>query len=676
MTCAPTSAGGPPQRGPPAPKPLILRLAASALTVLAGLILLVSTATPASAAAPSDSAPSATFAAADPAPAPNPSPSVPGIGLGPGAPGPVVTAPPPATAPSTSSSGDDPSWYDIPGQIKKAIDDFFAGLVKDALNPVLSLLGRTLLATPDVTTMARVGQIWTGMAVLANSLYVLFVLAGAVIIMTHETLQTRYAAKQIIPRLFVGFIAGNASLALFGLVIHVADIISMGIMGQGLDPNQAGPALANMITGSITGLGGGIFLSILGLAVAAMAIVLLITYIVRVALAIILAVSAPLALACLALPQTEGLARLWWRASLGTLAVQLGQSLTLIAGLQVLLDPGGVNAIGLPTSGGFVDLLVFLALFWILIRIPVWVSRMIFGRSHSTLMKFGKEVLAYKAMGFVGKAFKGRGKPSGPDGAVPNRPGAALALRATAGGGAGGGGYRQGPSGWRPGPTIVTVARVPDPQAARGARALPGTGPRLAIGPGPDGPASPSGPPELGPGPRGRRAMGPSGEVPGAGRVPIPMPPGRQGRLDARHRAAAEEPKARYVQRGLFPPVPKTPRPAPPSTIWPEPPAPARPRVRQDALFGRSAATAPPPPAPGPVRPTSAPRAAAPPTTPAAPGAQGAAAGPARMTAAPPVARPASSPPDAPVRRTAPPRPAAPAAVPAPRASRQKGPTT
>ena len=648
--------------------------------MLSGLILAATTATAASAATPVNRVPTTTLLAADPAPAPSPSPSVPGIVLGPGAPGPVVTAPPPATGGSnTFSSGDDPSWYDIPGQIKKAIDDFFAGLVKDALNPVLSLLGRTLLATPDVTTMGRVGQIWTGMAVLANSLYVLFVLAGAVIIMTHETLQNRYAAKQIIPRLFVGFIAGNASLALFGLVIHIADIISEGIMGQGLDPNQAGPALANMITGSITGLGGGIFLSVLGLAVAAMAIVLLITYIVRVALAIILAVSAPLALACLALPQTEGLARLWWRASLGTLAVQMGQSLTLIAGLQVLLDPGGVNAIGLPTSGGFVDLLVFLALFWILIRIPVWVSRMIFGRAHSTLMKVGKEVLAYKAMGFVGKAFKDRGKPSGPDDAVPNRPGAALALRTTAaGGGGGGGGYRRGPSGWRPGPATVTVTRVPDPQTARGPRALPGAGPRLAIGPGPDTPAPPSGPPELGPGPRGRRAMGPNGDHPGAPRGPFPMPPGRQGRLDARQRAAADEPKPRYVQRGLFPPVPKTPRPAPPSTIWPEPVAPARPRVRQDALFGRSAATPPPPPALEPVRPTGAARPAAPPTPPSARGTPAAAAGPARMSAAPPAARPTTPPPEAPVRRTAPPRPTAPAAAPAPRApraSQQKGPT-
>ncbi|NUR30417.1 MAG: hypothetical protein HOV83_31955, partial [Catenulispora sp.] len=200
--------------------------------LLAATIALAVTPTADASAADLPATSSATVLAADPAPVPNPSPSVPGIGLGPGAPTDPVTAPPAATAPGkTSGSDDDPSWYDIPGQIKKAIDDFFAGLVKDALNPVLALLGHTLLATPDVTTMARVGQIWTGMAVLANSLYILFVLAGAVVIMTHETLQTRYAAKQIIPRLIFGFIAGNASLALFGLVIHVANIVSAGIMG-------------------------------------------------------------------------------------------------------------------------------------------------------------------------------------------------------------------------------------------------------------------------------------------------------------------------------------------------------------------------------------------------------------------------------------------------------------
>ena len=40
----------------------------------------------------------------------------------------------------------------------------------------------------------------------------LFVLAGAVIVMGHETVQTRYSVKEIAPRLVLGAIASNASL--------------------------------------------------------------------------------------------------------------------------------------------------------------------------------------------------------------------------------------------------------------------------------------------------------------------------------------------------------------------------------------------------------------------------------------------------------------------------------
>jgi hypothetical protein len=360
------------------------RSAARAIAALLAAVAALMIAVPAASAgtAPKAAAPVAvTPIPAAPAPAPSPSPSGPRIGLGPGAPGVTDTVPAPGATGGTSSGGNsDPSFWDIPGQIEKAINDWFASLVTDALNPVLNLLGSTVLSTPDVTTMPRVGEIWATMALLANSFYVLFVLAGAIIVMTHETLQTRYAMKDIAPRLFAGFLVGNASLAVLGLIIHLADALAAGIMGQGLNPQEAGTALAHMITGSILS-SGGIFLAILGLVAAVMAVVLLVTYMVRVALMVLLAVAAPVALACHALPQTDPLARLWWRAVIGTLAIQLGQSLTLVTALRIFLDPGGQTALGFPTGGGLTDLLVFITLFFILIKIPIWVGRSIFGRS-------------------------------------------------------------------------------------------------------------------------------------------------------------------------------------------------------------------------------------------------------------------------------------------------------
>lgn len=113
-------------------------------------------------------------------PRPSPSPSVtpsPGINL-PGAPFP---SPSPS---SPSGGGGGPGIFDIPGQIQQAINSWFAGVVKAVLNPVLALLGRTVLATPDIPGQLRTSQLWTAMVIILNTLYVLFILTGAVPIMT------------------------------------------------------------------------------------------------------------------------------------------------------------------------------------------------------------------------------------------------------------------------------------------------------------------------------------------------------------------------------------------------------------------------------------------------------------------------------------------------------------
>ena len=579
MTALPAGSGCRRHRGHPA---AVRQFIAAA--VLATVALVAFFAAPAaSAAATTTASRSVRAVVADGAvPAPSPGATTPGIGLGPGAPTPPPTMAPTGPAPTSTGGGEgNPSWYDIPGQIKKAIDEWFAGLVKDALNPVLNLMGRTVLATPDVTAMARVGQLWTGMAILANSLYVLFVLAGAVIVMTHETLQTRYAAKQIVPRLAVGFIAGNASLAALGLVIHLADTLSAGIMGQDLDPADTGKALADMITAQA---GSGIFLALLGLGAVAMALAVVLTYIVRVALIVILAVAAPIALACHALPQTDALARLWWRATLGCLAVQLGQSLTLVTALKVILDPEGETDLGLPSGGGLVDLLVFIALCWILIKIPTWVGRSVFGGGgQSRLMGMAKTLIAYKTLGVLGgRSAAGSGAHSA----------AAQAPRRPRPGPGGGGLAPVRPSSGGPGPTVWTVTRESRPPATT-ARSLPGQGPRLAItGPPPPGsspgPGDRDRPPPLPPRtPAPGRRAGPGS--PTGGHAPVAGPtPG--ARMSAAPRPASgpapRTPPQSAAPRMSTPPAPA--RATGPAARPPGRPAPAIPGPATTNEGGRS----------------------------------------------------------------------------------------
>ena len=231
---------------------------------------------------------------------------------------------------------------------------------------------------------------------IADAFLVLFVLVGGAIVMGHETVQTRTAIKDILPRIVFAAIAVNASLSVAGLVISTADSLSQAVLGQGVDPAQATVVLRQLVLGSLAD--GGIFVVLLGGVVAVLAIVLLATYVVRLALVILLVVAAPICLVCHALPQTEGLAKLWWRAFAGTLAVQVAQSLVLITALRVFLASGGSANLGIASTGGLVDLLVSACMCWVLVKIPGWVSRVVFSgsRGHGGMGRIVRDVIVYK----------------------------------------------------------------------------------------------------------------------------------------------------------------------------------------------------------------------------------------------------------------------------------------
>lgn len=367
-----------------------------------------------------------------------------------------TTAQPSTTAPNEPgqipvSQPEDPAWYDIPGQITKAINGWFRDLVTAALRPVLDLIGRTVLATPNVTTDPRVREIWGTVALIANTIFVLLVTAGGVLVMSHETLQTRHTLREILPRVVVAFIAANLSLALVGEAITVANALARALLGMDTTPDRVSALLITMLVDPI---GASIFLLLIGLVAAVLALVLLATYVVRLALTVLLVVAAPLALALHALPQTDGLARLWWRAIIGCFIIQLAQALTLIVAVRVFFGASGQanprDWTG--ASNPLVDLLVACVLMYVLIRIPTWVFRQVFGGQRSVLVSIAKYALIGKAIG----ALRG-GQPRPGAGAIPTRgtrpPGP--------GGGAPGGARPRGPRPVPSGPTHTrTVGRA------------------------------------------------------------------------------------------------------------------------------------------------------------------------------------------------------------------------
>jgi hypothetical protein len=317
-----------------------------------------------------------------------------GISVGP--PLTTTTSTAPGGTVSGGTSGGSPFFLDIPAEVEHAINDWFKGLVTDALNPTLALVGKTVLSTPQVATQSRVTQLWQISLGIADSLLVLFVIAGGVLVMSHETVQTRHALKDILPRLLLGALAANASLALSGQMISLANALSAGMLGVGVSPASAATRLEGFVVGALAN--GGIFLIFLGLACAVVAVVLVILYIVRTATIVLLVCAAPLMLLCHALPQTDGLAQIWWRGLIAALGVQVAQALVLTAAVRVFLTPDRGGVLGFSVTGGLIDMLVVLCLLWVLVRIPFWAKDMALRARPSMVARAAKTYVVAKVI--------------------------------------------------------------------------------------------------------------------------------------------------------------------------------------------------------------------------------------------------------------------------------------
>jgi hypothetical protein len=376
-----------------------MRRTRTVLAVLAAVMLILAAAS----TAPSFAASANGAQAAKTASTPAASPPLPSTSLESNAPPGGIEVGPPLPNPPAPKQGAEvnagkashPGFFDIPGQIEAAINEWFAGLVKDALDPAMVLVGRTLLSTPQIVGQAQVRSYWQLTAGVADSLLVLVVIAAGVILMSHETLQTSYALKDLLPRLVIAAVAANASLALCGQMVSFANALATGLLGEGVNPEQAGHTLELLVLGAI--VNHGIFLVLLGLACAALAVVLLILYLARAALIVLLVFISPLCLLAHGLPQTEGLARLWWRLMFAVLSVQVAQAMTLAAAVHVFFASDGHAILGVGTGGGLVDLLLVLCLFFILVRIPFWAKELAVSNRHSfTAGRMAKTYVMYR----------------------------------------------------------------------------------------------------------------------------------------------------------------------------------------------------------------------------------------------------------------------------------------
>ncbi|PWU58836.1 hypothetical protein DLE60_19620 [Micromonospora globispora] len=265
------------------------------------------------------------------------------------------------------------------GWLLDQILDWLAAAILACLDALFGVISSALLVTPNVTGLPQV-QALTGRSVLVvDTVFVLAFVAAGVLTMTAGGSETsRYTAKDLVPRLIVGFVAAHFSQLWCGMLIDLANALTAALTTPEGDSDGALRAIKTHITAGQDRTA--VLLFVVCVAIIAFLLAgTVFSVIVRFAAVLVLTAFAPLALACHALPQTDPIARLWWRSYAGTLAVPVVQGFTLYAGQWMLTDPDNLlPVLGLPVDpGGVINLFVVMVMLWTTLRVPALMRRFV-----------------------------------------------------------------------------------------------------------------------------------------------------------------------------------------------------------------------------------------------------------------------------------------------------------
>jgi hypothetical protein len=300
------------------------------------------------------------------------------------------------------------SW--ITDLISKAIDgvvNILTTWTMGALNWVLGLLSNTLFTSPDVTALPQVHDMSQRALLAANACMALIVTIVGFLAMTHGSLQDRYSVKDLLPRMLVGFLAANMSTLVLTTAITGANALTEALAGEGFSSQDSFNQIKRVVLGAAGSPSQFIVLLVLRELAVWLLILLLVTWLGRLAVLLVVGATAPIALLCHSLPQTDPIARVWWRSLAGCLLIQILQAVTLHMAVATLLTGGAtLPALGLPNDPtGLLNLLIACYLLWLVIRIPTWVSRTFggtAGRGGSMLGSIVRVLVVQQLLGAVG----------------------------------------------------------------------------------------------------------------------------------------------------------------------------------------------------------------------------------------------------------------------------------
>jgi len=255
---------------------------------------------------------------------------------------------------------------------------WFLKLLVGAIDAVFGVLAHSLLVTPDVTGLPQVRAL-TGRSVwVVDVVFVLaFIAAGVLVTVNGGDERSRYTVKDLGPRLVVAFIAAHFSQLVCSRTIELANGLVGSLTRDEVDDIGAVAAIKQHTHAAAASQSAPLLVIVIIAIIAVLLAATTFSLIVRFSVLLVLTAAAPLALACHALPQTDPVARLWWRSFLGCLLVPVLQAFTLQAGQWMLLDPRHLLP-SLPVAGdpgSILNLFIVIVLLWTTVKIPGLVSR-------------------------------------------------------------------------------------------------------------------------------------------------------------------------------------------------------------------------------------------------------------------------------------------------------------
>ncbi len=246
--------------------------------------------------------------------------------------------------------------------------------------------------TPDVSTQPRVREIWQSLLIVSDSLLLLLLVIGAIMVVAGDW--TYLEAKELAPRALFAAIGVNLSLFVLGQGIVISNELVKGFLQ--VDPNSLSITTDRLVQ---SGTVAPIVLSLLLIG----ALFLLLSNLIRVVIVVLLGIGGPIMQVFGVLPQTDGVARGWWRATAACLIAPAVQALLLTIGVKIFFSEGG-TALGAAAqakagNGTLVDVVLVLVIITLMAWVPLWMLKTAVGVTHKHIRTSVKNVISVAGVG-------------------------------------------------------------------------------------------------------------------------------------------------------------------------------------------------------------------------------------------------------------------------------------